>query len=60
MHPTPTWAVYRDAETGHLVRKYIAAGEAKRRYYGVREAANSNISPAEIASDTTTCSGASP
>lgn len=29
MHPTPTWAVYRDAKTGQLVRKYIASGEAK-------------------------------
>jgi len=25
MHPTPTWAVYRDLKTGQLVRKYIAS-----------------------------------
>ncbi len=29
MHPTPTWAVYRDAKTGRLIRKYISTGDAK-------------------------------
>jgi hypothetical protein len=28
MHPTPTWAVYRDAKTGLLIRKYISTGDA--------------------------------
>jgi hypothetical protein len=28
MHPTPTWAVYRDAKTGRLIRKYISTGDA--------------------------------
>jgi hypothetical protein len=30
MHPAPTWAVYRDAKTGQLIRKYIRVDEAKR------------------------------
>ncbi len=30
MHPTPIWAVYRDAKTGRLIRKYIPAGDAKQ------------------------------
>ena len=29
MHPTPTWAVYRDAKTGRLMRKYISSGDGK-------------------------------
>ncbi len=29
MHPTPTWAVYRDAKTGRLMRKYISSSDAK-------------------------------
>jgi len=30
MHPTPTWAVYRDTKTGRLIRKYIPNGDAKQ------------------------------
>ena len=29
MYPTPAWAVYRDAKTGRLIRKYIAGGDSK-------------------------------
>jgi hypothetical protein len=31
MHPTPAWAVYRDAKTGRLMRKYISSGNEKSR-----------------------------
>ncbi len=53
MHPAPIWAVYRDAKTGRLLRKYVGTNGCS---YSGTPAVNNNMMPPEIATVTATCS----